>query len=222
MLLTNVRIGTTNVSALERFHREVLQLPVTNISDTTIDVEIGPGVVRYEQRDEFSGAHHLAFSVAPEDFDQVRSFLSERVDLLRVGDSSVVDGPEGWNSRSVYFTAPDGLILEYIAHESYRGRGGDNELPAPFGIAEVGIGVADVATVVGELGSQGLPPFPPHGSDFAPVGDVDGLLIVVSQDRLWFPEKRNHPATDTATISIVAPGAVAGTIAMEHATLIIN
>lgn len=222
MLLSQVTVGTTDVAALERFHREVLLLPVERVCETTIDVEVGTGTVRYEQRSGFTGAHHLAFSIAPEDFDQAHAFLADRVDLLLAGGTSVIEGPQGWDSRSVYFTAPEGLILEYIAHEDDRGRSGNSALPAPLGIAEVGIGVADVPATIGELSKLGLAPFPPQEPAFAPVGDIDGLLIIVDRNRRWFPELRHHAATDTSTIAITAPGAAKGTIRLENAELIIN
>lgn len=221
MLLTHVTVGTTDVDALERFHRETLLLPVDRISDTAVEVEVGTGTVLYEQRPQFAGAHHLAFSIAPEDFDQAHAFLADRVDLSLSNGSSVIRFPE-LNSRSVYFTAPDGLILEYIAHESHRGRGGIGGSPVPLGIAEVGIGVADVAATVGELNNRGLSSFAPPEEAFATVGTIDNRLVIVDRDRFWFPEMRDHPATDTSTISIKADGAVTGRTSLDRAELIIT
>ncbi|GAB3735759.1 VOC family protein [Nocardiopsis nanhaiensis] len=221
MLLTHVTVGTTDMDALERFHRDTLLLPVDRISNTTVEVQVGTGTVRYEQRPQFAGAHHLAFSIAPEDFDQAHAFLADRVDISPSNGSSVVYSAS-LDSRSVYFNAPEGLILEYIAHESHRGHGGIGGPPAPLGIAEVGIGVADVAAAVGELNSRGLASFAPPEKAFATVGTIDNRLVIVDRDRFWFPEMRNHPATDTSTISIKSEGAVTGRMSLDRAELIIT
>ena len=221
MLLTHVTVGTTDLDALERFHRDTLLLPVDRISYTAIEVEVGTGTVRYEQRTQFAGAHHLAFSIAPEDFDQAHAFLAERVDISPSNGSSVVYSAS-LNSHSVYFNAPEGLILEYIAHETHRGLGGIGGPPAPLGIAEVGIGVADVEATVGELASRGLALSQPLEKAFATVGTIDHRLVLVDQNRLWFPEMRDHPATDTSTISIKADGAVTGRMSLDRADLVIT
>ncbi|MFT4228828.1 MAG: hypothetical protein QM602_00900 [Microbacterium sp.] len=219
MLITAVTIGTSAVDALEEFHRDALQLPVDRVDDATIEVRTGTGTVRYEQRARSAGAHHLAFSFAPEDFERAREQLATRVDLLLCDGSPVIAGPSGWDSRSVYFTAPDGLILEYIAHEGHRGRGTSAPVPVPLGIAEVGIGVEDVPATVRELTGLGLTPFPPQGPAFAPVGDIDGMLIVVDQDRPWFPELRDRPATDSSAIVLAQVGAPPGRVFLERAEL---
>ncbi len=36
----------------------------------------------------------------------------------------------------------------------------------------------------------GVPPFAPVSDVFAPLGDHEGLLIVVDAQRRWFPEQR--------------------------------
>ena len=85
---------------------------------------------------------------------------------IAVGGTDVVEGPGGWDSRSVYFLGPGGMLCEYIARENHRGatpghRSGSG--PALLGISEVAIGVSDVPTVVAALLAQtGLPAFPPR------------------------------------------------------------
>ncbi|MFT4052577.1 MAG: hypothetical protein QM677_10050 [Microbacterium sp.] len=222
MLITAVTIGTSDLSALEDFHRDVLQLPVHRIDDTRIEVRVGTGTVRYERRARSVGAHHLAFSVPPEDFERAREHISARVGILPHDGSPVIAGPPGWDSRSVYFTAPDGLILEYIAHEGHRGHSMSGPVPVPLGIAEVGIGVEDVPATVRELTGRGLTPFPPQGPTFAPLGDIDGMLIVVDRHRLWFPELRDRPATDPSEIVLAQVGAPPGKICLQPAELFIT
>lgn len=207
MLIAEVAVGTIDVAAVADFHRDVLHLPILHVGETTVEVGVGAGVVRYEQRPPFAGVHHLAFGLAPEDFDRAHAFLAERVEILPAAGSEVIEGPEGWHSRSVYFNGPDGLVLEYIGHEAHRGRGASSPAPSLLGIAEVGIGVPHVSQVVQHLLSLGLNPFPPQEDVFAPVGDPNGMLILVQQARRWFPQRRHRAATDTVTITLDGTGA---------------
>ncbi len=68
-------------------------------------------------------------------------------------------------------------------------------MPRPLSLSEVGIGVPSVPEAVRALaGELGLPTFPPQGAQFAPVGDHDGLIILVDQNRIWFPTDAQQAA----------------------------
>lgn len=120
------------------------------------------------------------------------------------GGSEVIDGPAGWDSQSVYFLGPENIILELIAREA------DSQLPGSSGarpsiisMSEVGLGVSDVPTAVEQLVQDlGVDPFPPQEEKFAPVGNHDGLLILVDQNRTWFPTKNLQPARGPLRVTI--------------------
>ncbi|WP_433664544.1 hypothetical protein ACQPW1_21895 [Nocardia sp. CA-128927] len=159
-------------------------------------VEIGLSELVLTRGAAFAGAHHLAFGISPDDFELARKWLRGQVDPIAVNGSDAIDGPPGWDSRSVYFRGPDGIVLELIARQA------DAEAPASTGdaprllsISEVGIGVPDVQQAVGELAeTYGLHAFTPRLPDFTPVGDNDGLLILVDRERIWFPTEADLPA----------------------------
>ncbi len=110
--------------------------------------------------------HHFAFHVAG--FERWRD-----LDLTDEYDFSAWDG-----ARGVYFRDPEENVVELIAR------------PAPrpeLSIAEVGLPVEDVAAAVEALGRLGVEPYRAWDESFAPLGDADGLLIVVRVGRGWFP-----------------------------------
>jgi len=53
----------------------------------------------------------------------------------------------------------------------------------------------------------GLPTFPPQKAQFAPVGDHDGLIILVDQNRVWFPTDAQQAARGPVTVKLTAPQA---------------
>jgi catechol 2,3-dioxygenase-like lactoylglutathione lyase family enzyme len=203
MKIFSARITVQDLVAAAAFYRDILQLPVDEHAGHLV-VTIGYSRLIVEKGTAFSGVHHLAFGIAPAKFDRIRDWLGKRVTLISVGDSNIVGGPDGWHSRSLYFIGPEGIILEYIAHDEYSGL--PLVGPQPFSIAEVGFAVEDVKATVDTLVADfDLPPFPPQTDAFAPVGSPDGLLIIVDRNRFWFPTLDIHAARAPLMIEIDAP-----------------
>lgn len=156
------------------------------------------------QGDAFDGVHHLAFGILPAEFEQAHAWLSARVPLLVKNGHEIFVGPCGWDSRSVYFLGPDDIILEFIARDADANVDSDyKENPRILSISEIGIAVADVPAAVKRLSDElALPPFFDQDETFAPLGNHDGLLILVQQDRIWFPTKSLRPARGPLSVGI--------------------
>ena len=183
MQIRRVVLTVERLDEAARYYRDVLELPVVRSGDEAA-VEVGRSLLVLRAGPAHQGVHHVAFGIAPAAFEASHDRLRDRVELLTAGGSPVIEGPAGWDSRSLYFLGPEGIVLEHIAREADR----DQPPGPPSCISEVGLAVPDVPAAVARLGEQlGLPPFPPQGAQFAPVGGHDGLLIVVQQDRTWFP-----------------------------------
>lgn len=75
-------------------------------------------------------------------------------------------------------------------------------------VSEVGVAVPDVLGAASALRRAGLEPYAnPPGESVAAVGDVDGLVILVSPDRRWFPTGDRGPSSPPVVIDLglVAP-----------------
>jgi hypothetical protein len=99
------------------------------------------------------------------------------------------------------------MVLELIAREAdVAVAGADGAAPRWLSISEVGIGVPDVPSAVRELTQTlALPTFPPQERHFAPIGDHDGLLILVDHERIWFPTLTRRPADGPLQVRIDGP-----------------
>lgn len=193
MRLLHLTLPVSDVDAVAAWFRDVLQLHVVGPQ-----VHIGWSILELQPADGRPvGGVHLAFNVPDNRFAEAMAWLRARLPLQR--------NPEGldyfalesnWQSQSVYFTGPDDLILELI---------GRQRLPAsartgPFHgseltcLSEVGLPSADVDAVRAEASARfGLQPLSPPSLQFAPMGDDEGLLIVVAAERRWFPEQKDLP-----------------------------
>jgi catechol-2,3-dioxygenase len=154
--------------------------------------------------------YHFAFDVPPRRLEAAVRWLRERRGLLASPTGETRFHSNTWNADMVYFTDPQGNILEFIArHDAGPGPNGaslNDAIPSepqrekPFSaseivaITEIGLATDSVANTVGALAERlpGLSPYPDAeaapGDDFAAMGDVNGLLIVVRRGRIWFPE----------------------------------
>jgi hypothetical protein len=109
--------------------------------------------------------HHFAFHVADLEPWKTRLDVSEEYDFSSWG--------------GVYFRDPQENVVELIARPQAR---------PELALAEVGLPVEDVAVAVDTLERElGLQPYDDWDEKFAPLGDDDGLLIVVRVGRAWFP-----------------------------------
>jgi len=106
MQIQEVALTVSGLAAAARFYHDVLELPVAEQSGQ-VTVTIGSSRLVLEEGDPFAGAHHLAIGIAPADFEVARGWLSQRVEPIVVDGSEVIEGPEGWDSRSVYFLGPE-------------------------------------------------------------------------------------------------------------------
>ncbi len=203
MMIFDVAFTVRDLAGSVAFYRDTLGMPVHEIDDRAV-VQAGSSRMTLLSGPRFEGVHHVAFGIVPSEFELAHDWLSGRVALLAGGGSEIVLGPSGWNSRSLYFLGPEDIVLEFIARDAdAEERPGNGTTPRILSISEIGIGVPDVAATVGTLSRElALLPFFSHGEHFAPVGDHDGLLIVVQQDRIWFPTRTLRPGQGSLDIRL--------------------
>ena len=162
--IQQVALTMSHPETAAAFYRDVLELPVST-DGGRVAVTIGSSSLVLERGEQFHGVHHLAVGIAPADFELARSWLSQRVAPISVDGSEVIDGPEGWDSKSLYFLGPEDIVLEYIARQAHGHLPvSKGPVPRPLSLSEVGIGVPDVQEAVGDLHRVlDLPPLPSPG-----------------------------------------------------------
>jgi hypothetical protein len=149
------------------------------------EVGASPSFVRGE-----TAPHHFAFHTASLEPWQRRLDVTEEHDF------------SGWDgARAVYFRDPAENVVELLARPE----------PRPeLTLAEVGLPVDDVAAAVNALAQLGLEPYRDWDESFAPLGDADGLLIVVRTGRGWLPyDVPSGAAPLEGTVQGVRPGEIA-------------
>ena len=193
MRILELTLPVSDVPTVAAYFRDVLQLPVEHDR-----VRIGWSTLHLQPTETPpAGGVHLAFNVPDNRFDAAQAWLRERSPLQQDSEGKAYFALESsWQSQSVYFTGPDDLVLELIGRKrlpasAQQGAFHGRELRC---LSEVGLPSTDVpATQAAVEACFGLQPLSAASPQFAPMGDDEGLLILVDATRRWFPEGRVLP-----------------------------
>lgn len=213
MQITRVETVTRSVDETARYYADVLGLPVVRHvapDGERAEVTLGGTTLVFRQDADAHGDQHYAFLIPANQVTAAHDWLAGRVGLL----SGEHESQKSWNARSVYFRGPDRSVLEVIARRDL-----DNTAEGPFGphsllgVSEVGIAVPDVTGVADRLGTEAGVTRYVRADDGSPtfttVGDINGLLVLVSPGRAWFPTEDRFVAEPPVTVT--ATGATPGT-----------
>ena len=192
MRIQQLTLQTADLEMQRAFYGVSLGLPVTH-NASSLTVQVGSSELRFESHAGFTGRYHVAFDVPNNQFADAVTWLEARVPIF--GAERVYHG-DNWNADSVYFLDAAGNILELIARHT-----ADTARTAAFSgasllhISEIGLSAPNPLELADWLGVNcGLKKYRDHAVSFVPVGDDDGVLILVSNGREWFPETGLHAA----------------------------
>lgn len=219
MQIEQVAITTSSVDTAVAFFSDALELPTADDGNSA-RVRIGPSTLLLSPGSRGAGVHHLAFTIAGDRFSVAKRWLAERVPVLTRDGADEFALPEPWSSTSVYFSGPDGVLLELIARHSRPASGHIGVFTSAELLcnSEVGLAVDDVGATVDTLcDTFGIPVFSAGGPDFVAVGDHEGLLIVVHDHRIWFPTTTATPSDQPLSVRLTAT-ATTGSAQVGHAT----
>lgn len=206
MDIRQAQLATRSLDDTARFW-ERLGCPVDR-ADGVVEVVVGSTRLLFRELPGMTGALHLAITIPAGTFDVAAEWIAGIATVLVDADGrDAFEGPPNWNSRSVYFEGPDQQLLELIERRDLVAPAAPASAPASvvplLSVSEVGIAVPDVLGAVETLRRAGLEPYAdPASEGFAAVGDVDGLVILVSPERRWFPTADRLPSTAPVVLDV--------------------
>ena len=199
-----VSLSTSDLPKQLMFYQDVLGLPIIAQAKNAVTFQIGSSKLEFVQdtKDTF---YHFAFNIPSHQFTEAKTWLSKRVRLIQDSSGNDEFHSQNWNADMVYFYDAGGNIVEFIARHDLK----NNNLE-PFSaknlecISELGVVSNDVPKTVARI--QNLMDAPLYRAvmdeQFVPIGDENGLFIVVKKSRIWFPEtKAAEPAPFKVIVS---------------------
>lgn len=188
MLIESLTLCTPALDAQRAFYAGILGFPVETDEDAPLTLRVGSTLLRFVSG-EVTGPYHFALNVPEDRFAGARAWLEKRVELLADETGTTIFHSESWNADIAYFRDADGNILEFIARHTLPAMPGSGfGVTDILGVSELGLPTADVPETVRALQHRfGLPTYGEASPTFTPLGDEEGLLIVVPIGRGWFP-----------------------------------
>lgn len=190
MNITRLELLTTRLSIQKDFYQNILELPVI-LTSSNLEVKAGQTELVFTQAPaDFDGAYHFAFNVPENQFHAAKTWISERIPLLRDESGRDEFNSESWNSDSVYFKDAAGNVLEFIARHNLKNAVNEKfNSQQILSISEIGLPSENVIEFANKLGtSLDLSVFRQEPNEtFTPVGDDNGLFILPIKDRIWIP-----------------------------------
>jgi len=191
MKILQVELLTPDIAATERFYSGRMRLQPAYRDAHTLRYDIGYSQLSFIHTTTLRPVYHIAFEIPANQLEEATRWLSGRASLISSGEGrTTVDFPN-WNAQSVYFYDGCANVLEFIvrhdnAHQSSRPFDAENMI----NISEIGLACASVPALARDLEtSYGLEHYEkqPPQPNFSAMGSKDGLLILSSDDRHWFP-----------------------------------
>ena len=189
MYIQSLELAAGDLNSLTAFYIDKLGL-TGDLETGRLTIQAGSTTLSFKEG--AAAPYHFAFNIPENSLDAAADWLeSLNITLLPDPGNSRTHEFLSWNADAVYFLDPANNVVELIAR---------HELPnsldpdGPFTVnkilcvSEIGIATADVPAKAAELATDYLlTEYREADETFAPMGDANGLCIVVPIGRPWYP-----------------------------------
>ncbi|AWH86645.1 hypothetical protein HYN59_16705 [Flavobacterium album] len=193
MTIIEIELLSDDLTETTRFYKKVLGLDPYAAEKDLVTFSIGVTKLIFRRSAGIKPVYHFAIDVPNNRFEEAYRMMKWRTEIISGGPSGDIVDFTNWDAKSFYFLDNNGNILEFITRYSNK-----NFSNYPFSsnsyinISEIGMVTNNVTELAETLVKEyGLPIFhrQPRGENFTVVGDDDGLFILGSKGRDWYPTK---------------------------------
>lgn len=191
MRLLEITLDATDLHAAYSFYAGDLGLPVVRRTSDALTLQAGASRLIFRKAHSTGAApfYHFAFNIHPARFERARAAMAAITPLVHDHDGREVFDFRSWDATACYFIDPLGNVGELIARRDLRGEPVPSE-PGILSIGEIGLVTGDVPALTKRLSRElSVDVYRDSaGAEFAALGDQHGLLILVWQGRVWYPD----------------------------------
>lgn len=193
MKIKELHLLSDNIIETELFYNNVLNVKTEDKNLNTVSFNVGSTKIIFIQtKTNIKPVYHFAFDIPNNKFEEAFEWMKARTQLIPVIDeNNFVSKFDLWNAKSFYFYDNNLNLLELICRFDV-----NNETKKPFDsssilyASEIGI-VSESASQTADFltNKHGIKEFTKQaGTDsFTALGDDYGLLVLVNNQRNWFP-----------------------------------
>ncbi|WP_181884363.1 ring-cleaving dioxygenase [Neobacillus piezotolerans] len=190
MEFTKLSLLASNLTEMKNFYKNVLELPISSKSVKEFTVHVGQTDLHFRESNDGNPFYHFAINIPENKYNEAVAWAKSRVSLNSEDGRDEVHFAS-WNAHA-YFEDPSGNIVELIARHNLPNRTNNNFSSQDFlNVSEIGIAVDEVIPFVRKLNALGFPNWKNDSEGLTPVGDENGLFIVVKTERKWYFSDKN-------------------------------
>lgn len=208
MDINAIEILTDDLVATEHFYSALMKFEISNKSHHSISFVAGQTILSFIKSNQLKPTYHFAFNIPCNQLSEALNWAASKFGLIRITGDEVVANFDSWNAKAFYFLDNNGNILEFIVRFDLNNQSSQAFSSASIqSISEIGIVTDDPIQLADELVTQHHLPLFKKGSrtaQFVTLGDDNGLLIIVSTNRNWYPTEypaAKHYTKITMTVS---------------------
>ncbi len=205
MKINEIQLLTDRMEETICFYRDILRLSVIKSENNVTKFSAGTSVLTFHPSHHTSPVYHFAFNIPKNQFNEALQWAASKFQLIQLTASGIVADFQSWNAKAFYFYDNNHNIVEFIARFDL-----ENDSQQSFdgssvcSISEVGLVVKEPKTYAAKLmAAYHLALFEKQlpKEDFIAMGNDEGLLIIVSENRIWYPTN-TRSAKHWAKVSI--------------------
>jgi catechol-2,3-dioxygenase len=190
MIIRRIDLLCNDLQQAEQFYCGNFGLRKLLFSENVLEIQAGNSILCFRKVADSKPYYHFAFNIPHNQIKEAVEWLGKKAQIIYTENSAIVDF-RNWDAESVYFRDTNENIVEFIARREV-----DNASDEPFAagslhsISEIGIVVENIQDACSLfLENYQLAPFvkQPVKENFAALGDDNGLLILSTEGRHWFP-----------------------------------
>lgn len=189
MLIREITLNTNLLNELKNFYSDILELGLIHESQYSFTVKTLNSDITFLKSSLENPFYHFAFNIPENQIKQAKEWALQRFKLISLNGEDEFDFLS-WNAHSIYFYDPAGNILEFIARHNLNNKSDtDFSGKSILNVSEIGLPVVDVKIFYETINKNfNIPVFSGDMKTFTAAGDDDGLMIIVPENRNWFPD----------------------------------
>jgi catechol-2,3-dioxygenase len=191
MKITDLHILSSNLDQTKEFYNGKLGFTIVSEERDKIGFNLNHSILYFHKTGEEVPLYHIAFKAPSHSIPAAIQWLKGKAEQIPLKENMYLADFKNWNAEATYFFDPNGNIMELIDRQTGPGKfESDFTASTIAGICEVGIVTDNVSEASEQLIHRfGLEVYKkqPPSAHFAAVGDDEGLFIVVSKNRNWYP-----------------------------------
>ncbi|HFK5569278.1 TPA: VOC family protein [Elizabethkingia meningoseptica] len=195
MRILEIIMQTNDLNETENFYTNKLQLELVEKKENTISFMAGETKLTFEKTTHNENPHHhLAFNIPLNKLEEAMKWADHRFELVLNQEQGYVTTFDKWKAKSFYFYDNNNNLAEFIIRTDLNNHS-DEAFSSKniLNVSEIGI-VSDKPLELAEqiVKQTGIDYFSKESKleNLVALGDDNGLLIIVSPNRNWYPTDR--------------------------------